>query len=157
MPDTTLSLVTSHASQQRAGRVTLLERKTALDALAEITAQARSGEGRLVLVEGEAGFAYTNLHELHYGSRDYAQADPYFHDGVAYCEDHDLGTYLNCLRGVRTASLDRLGRWDESAAIAEAVIASAASPVNRMIPMTAWPWSRPAATREMCGRTWMPR
>jgi len=87
-------------------------------------------------VEYEAGFAYTNLHELHCGSRDYAQADPYFHDGVAYCEDHDLGTYLNCLRGVRTASLERLGRWDESAGIAETVIASAASPVNRMIPMT---------------------
>jgi hypothetical protein len=45
MPDTTLSLVKSHASQQRTGRVTLLERKTALDALAEIAVQAGSGEG----------------------------------------------------------------------------------------------------------------
>jgi DNA-binding NarL/FixJ family response regulator len=40
------------------------------------------------------------------------------------------------LRGVRTSALERLGRWDESAGIAEAVIASVASPVNRMIPMT---------------------
>ena len=87
-------------------------------------------------IENEAGFAYTNLHELHCGNRDYAKADPYFHDGVAYCEDHDLGTYYNCLRGVRTSSLERLGRWEESAGIAEAVIASVASPVNRMIPMT---------------------
>jgi DNA-binding CsgD family transcriptional regulator/tetratricopeptide (TPR) repeat protein len=87
-------------------------------------------------VENEAGFAYTNLHEQHCGNRDYAKADPYFHDGVAYCEDHDLGTYYNCLRGVRTSSLERLGRWDESAGIAEAVLASVASPVNRMIPMT---------------------
>jgi DNA-binding CsgD family transcriptional regulator len=87
-------------------------------------------------IEYEAGFAYTNLHELHCGNRDYAKADPYFHDGVAYCEDHDLGTYCNCLRGVRTSSLERLGRWDESAGIAEVVIASVASPVNRMIPMT---------------------
>jgi predicted ATPase len=55
MPDTTFSLVTSHASQQRSGRVTLLERKTALDVLAELAGQARSGEGRLVLLEGEAG------------------------------------------------------------------------------------------------------
>ena len=67
-------------------------------------------------IENEAGFAYTNLHELHCGNRDYAKADPYFHDGVAYCEDHDLGTYDNCLRGVRTSALERLGRWDESAA-----------------------------------------
>src|ERR1700729_952201 len=63
MPDTTLSLVKSHASQQRTGRVTLLERKTALDALAEIAAQARSGEGRLVLPEGEAGVGKSTLLE----------------------------------------------------------------------------------------------
>ena len=67
-------------------------------------------------IEYEAGFAYTNLHELHCANRDYAKADPYFHDGVAYCEDHDLGTYHNCLRGVRTSTLERLGRWDESVA-----------------------------------------
>ena len=32
-------------------------------------------------IEYEAGFAYTNLHELHCANRDYAKADPYFHDG----------------------------------------------------------------------------
>ena len=53
----------SHASQHRTGRVTLLERKTALDALAEIAAQARGGEGRLVLVEGEAGVGKSALLE----------------------------------------------------------------------------------------------
>jgi hypothetical protein len=63
MPDTALSLVTSDASQQRTGRVTLLERKTALDALTEIAEQAHSGEGRLVLVEGEAGVGKSALLE----------------------------------------------------------------------------------------------
>jgi DNA-binding CsgD family transcriptional regulator/tetratricopeptide (TPR) repeat protein len=87
-------------------------------------------------IEYEAGFAYTNLHELHCANRDYAKSDPYFYDGVAHCEDHDLGTYYTCLRGVRTSTLERLGRWDESVGIAEAVVASVASPVNRMIPMT---------------------
>ena len=84
----------------------------------------------------EAGFAYTNLHELNCANREYAKADPYFHDGVAHCEDHDLLVYYTCLRGVRTSSLERLGRWDESVRIAEAILASVASPVNRMIPMT---------------------
>ncbi len=102
-------------------------------------------------IENEAGFAYTNLHELHCGNRDYAKADPYFHDGVAYCEDHDLGTYDNCLRGVRTSALERLGRWDESAGIAEAVIASVASPVNRMIPMTSLAM---VAARRDAGSVW---
>jgi DNA-binding CsgD family transcriptional regulator/tetratricopeptide (TPR) repeat protein len=84
----------------------------------------------------EAGFAYTNLHELHCASRDYGRADPYYCDGVAYCEDRDLLTFQTCLRGVRTASLERLGRWDESVRLAEAVLAVISSPVNRMIPMT---------------------
>jgi DNA-binding CsgD family transcriptional regulator/tetratricopeptide (TPR) repeat protein len=84
----------------------------------------------------EAGLAYTNLHELHCASRDYGRADPYYCDGVAFCEDHDLLTYYTCLRGVRSASLERLGRWDESAQLAEAVLAVITSPVNRMIPMT---------------------
>jgi DNA-binding CsgD family transcriptional regulator len=102
-------------------------------------------------IDYEAGFAYTNLHELHCGNRDYARADPYFHDGVAYCEDHDLGTYHNCLRGVRTSTLERLGRWDESAAIAETVIACVASPVNRMIPMTSLAM---VAARRDAGSVW---
>src|ERR1700722_18409242 len=63
MPDTAFSLVTSHVSKQRTGRVTLLERKTPLDALAEMAGQARSGDGRLVLLEGEAGVGKSTLLE----------------------------------------------------------------------------------------------
>jgi DNA-binding CsgD family transcriptional regulator len=87
-------------------------------------------------VEYEAGYAYVNLHELHCSNRDYARAEPYFDDGLAYCEDHELATYYTCLRGERGASLERLGRWDESAAIAEAILATVASPINRMFPLT---------------------
>jgi DNA-binding CsgD family transcriptional regulator/tetratricopeptide (TPR) repeat protein len=87
-------------------------------------------------LQNEAGFAYTNLHELNCAERAYAKADSYYHDGVAYCEDRDLLTYCTCLRGVRTSSLERLGRWDESTRLAEAVLAAVTSPVNRMIPMT---------------------
>jgi DNA-binding NarL/FixJ family response regulator/tetratricopeptide (TPR) repeat protein len=102
-------------------------------------------------IDYEVGFVYVNLHELHCADRDYVRADPYFHDGVAYCEDHDLGTYYNCLRGVRTSTLERLGRWDESVGIAEAVLASAASPVNRMIPMTS---RAMIAARRDAGSVW---
>src|ERR1017187_10937105 len=63
MPDPALSLVKSHASHQRTDRVTLLERSTALDPLAEFAGQARSGEGRLVLLEGEAGVGKSSLLE----------------------------------------------------------------------------------------------
>lgn len=84
----------------------------------------------------EAGFAYTNLHELNCGSRRYAQSEQYYLEGVAYCEEHDLGAYLCCLQGVRTATLDRLGRWDESVMLSGVVLQRVlASPVNRMIPL----------------------
>src|SRR5437763_16909893 len=54
MPDSRLSLVESRAPEQHIDRVALVERKTALDALAEFAGQARSGEGRLVLLGGRA-------------------------------------------------------------------------------------------------------
>src|SRR5580698_507746 len=63
MPDTPFSLVTADASQQRAERVTLLERKAPLDTLAEIAGHARGGDGQLVLVEGEAGVGKSALLE----------------------------------------------------------------------------------------------
>ncbi len=84
----------------------------------------------------EAGYAYTNLHELSCGSRRYAESGQYYRDGAAYCEEHDLGIYLCCLQGVRTATLDRLGRWDEAVMLSGVVLRRMlASPVNRMIPL----------------------
>src|SRR3984957_9418779 len=63
MRETPLSLVSPVASPQRAGRVTLLERQGPLDALAQFAANARGGEGQLVLVEGEAGVGKSALLE----------------------------------------------------------------------------------------------
>jgi DNA-binding CsgD family transcriptional regulator/tetratricopeptide (TPR) repeat protein len=84
----------------------------------------------------EAGHAYTNLHELSCSSRRYAESGPYYLDGVAFCEEHDLGTYLCCLQGVRTATLERLGRWDEAVALSGTVLRRVlAAPVNRMTPI----------------------
>jgi DNA-binding CsgD family transcriptional regulator/tetratricopeptide (TPR) repeat protein len=84
----------------------------------------------------EAGHAYTNLHELNCASRRYAESERYYLAGVAYCEEHDIGVYLTCLQGVRTAALERLGRWDESVALAGVVLRRVlSSPVNRMIPL----------------------
>ncbi len=63
MPDTALSLVKSRASLRHTRRVTLLERKAALDALSQVAADARRGEGRLLLLEGEAGVGKSTLVE----------------------------------------------------------------------------------------------
>jgi DNA-binding CsgD family transcriptional regulator len=56
---------------------------------------------------------------------------------VAYCDEHDIGTFGICLRGERTGTLVMLGRWDESAALSrELLTRSQASPVNRISPLT---------------------
>ena len=98
---------------------------------------ARRWPSRLTTARSpEAGYAYTNLHELNCASRRYAESGQYYLDGAAYCEEHDLGIYLCCLQGVRTATLDRLGRWDEAVTLSRAVLRRVlASPVNRMIPL----------------------
>jgi DNA-binding CsgD family transcriptional regulator/tetratricopeptide (TPR) repeat protein len=86
----------------------------------------------------EAGFAYTNLHEMNCTSRRFAESERYYLAGVAYCEEHDIGVYLCCLQGVRTATLERLGRWDESVTLSGVVLRRIlSSPVNRMIPLGA--------------------
>ena len=83
----------------------------------------------------EAGLTYVNLHEMNCGERRYAASEPYYLAGVDHCEEHDLGVYLCCLQGVRTATLERLGRWDEAVALGEVVLARVvSSPINRMIP-----------------------
>ena len=38
-------------------------------------------------------------------------------EGTAYCDEHDIGTYGICLRGERTGTLEKTGRWEESAAL----------------------------------------
>lgn len=83
----------------------------------------------------EAGHTYTNLHEINCAERRYAASEPHYLAGITHCEEQDLGVYLTCLQGVRTTTLDRLGRWDEAVALAEVVLARmVSSPVNRMFP-----------------------
>jgi DNA-binding CsgD family transcriptional regulator/tetratricopeptide (TPR) repeat protein len=84
----------------------------------------------------EAGYAYTNLHEMSCASRRFAESERYYLAGAAYCEEHDIGVYLCCLQGVRTATLERLGRWDESVALGAVVLRRMlSSPINRMVPL----------------------
>ena len=60
----------------------------------------------------------------------FPEAERFWRDGIAYCDEHDITTYSTCLRGHRAVALLDVGRWDEAAAIAERVLATEASPVN---------------------------
>ncbi len=88
-------------------------------------------------LQEQAGRAFANLHVLYCSELRFTEAEPYFADGVAYCDESDIGTFGICLRGEHTATLEMLGRWDESAALSrELLTRSGASPVNRITPLT---------------------
>jgi DNA-binding CsgD family transcriptional regulator/tetratricopeptide (TPR) repeat protein len=87
-------------------------------------------------MQAQAGRAFANLHVLYCSELRYTEAEPYFNRGVAYCDEHDIGTFGICLRGEHTGTLEMLGRWDESAALSRELLTQRqASPVNRINPL----------------------
>ena len=86
--------------------------------------------GRL---QAQAGRAYANMHANYCQQLRFDEADRCFAEAVAYCDEHDIGTYGTCLRGERTGMLEKMGRWDESASLCvELLTGSGASPINRI-------------------------
>ena len=68
-------------------------------------------------LDDQAGQAFSNLHGSYVDQRRFAEAERCFIDGVAYCDEHDLGSSAAFLRGERAAALERTGRWDEAVAL----------------------------------------
>ena len=64
-------------------------------------------------LQEQAGRAFSNLCSVHGGMRQFAAAERYFTEGVAYCDEHDLANYATYLRGEHARALERTGRWDE--------------------------------------------
>ncbi|HEX9066246.1 MAG TPA: AAA family ATPase [Streptosporangiaceae bacterium] len=84
---------------------------------------------------GQAGRAFTNLYTCLSVRCQFAEADAVFADGIEFCEDRDISTYAACLRGERTAVLERTGRWAEAVQVATAMLARrGASPINLLSP-----------------------
>jgi DNA-binding CsgD family transcriptional regulator/tetratricopeptide (TPR) repeat protein len=87
-------------------------------------------------LDKEAARAFTNLYCCYADERRFAEAERYFTDGVAYCDEHDVGSHAAFLRGERTAALERTGRWDEAVALSTELLASAGlSPLYRLLPL----------------------
>ena len=87
-------------------------------------------------LEEQAGRAFANFYTAYCGLRRFAEAERYFVDGLAYCDEHDIATFTTCLRGERTGHLEKIGRWDEAVSLSEELLRHAgASPVNRINPL----------------------
>jgi len=86
--------------------------------------------------EEQAGRACANLHAVLAGEYRLAEAERCFAEAIAYCEEHDMATYGTCLRGERTHTLGKLGRWDEAESQCLDILQRQdLSPVNRLNPL----------------------
>ena len=87
-------------------------------------------------LDEQAGRAYANLYSLYVEDLKIPEGESIYVDGLAYCDDHDIATFLTCLQGERTHVLERLGRWDQAAALAAGLLEQhGPSPVNRLNPL----------------------
>jgi tetratricopeptide (TPR) repeat protein len=93
---------------------------------------------QIALAEGlraETGRAYCNIHAMHCDQRRYADADRYYSEGIAYCDEHDMATFGTFLRSNQTGALEKRGRWDEALAMSREILDRAApSPIIRLCP-----------------------
>jgi len=87
--------------------------------------------------EAQVARAYVNLYACYGAERDWAVAERYFTEGIAYCDDHDISTYSVFLRSDRAGALERTGRWDEAVAICRELLSPGGpSPNIRLCPLT---------------------
>jgi DNA-binding CsgD family transcriptional regulator/tetratricopeptide (TPR) repeat protein len=86
--------------------------------------------------EAQVGRAYVNTYAMYIDEKDFAGGEAYYTDGVAYCDEHDLTSYLIFLHSQRTNMLEKTGRWDEAVATAgELLITGGPSPGIRLCPL----------------------
>src|ERR1700760_4881591 len=84
------------------------------------------------------GRAYANFFANYVADRDFAPAERYFTDGVAWCDDRDLASLATFIRGERASMLVRTGRWDEATAVAGDLLGRGGpSSGTRLGPLTA--------------------
>ena len=85
----------------------------------------------------QAARAYSNLCGIHADKREFAEAERYLAEGIAYCDEHDLTTYAFCLRGSQSSMLECTGRWDQAIALSTEILVKAdPSPANRLCALT---------------------
>ena len=80
----------------------------------------------------QAGRAYTNFAEISTVDRDFAMAERYRTEGLAYCEDRDMDVYVACLVGNLVLCGEITGNWDEAMERGNALLMRVASPINRI-------------------------
>ncbi|HLI52668.1 MAG TPA: response regulator transcription factor, partial [Thermomicrobiaceae bacterium] len=84
--------------------------------------------------EEHAARGYANLAIYAVGDRQFARAEGYLRDGLAYCGEHDLGPWEMFLLWVRARARLDLGNWDRASEDAATVLSITWMPVTNRIP-----------------------
>ncbi len=83
-----------------------------------------------------AGRAYSSLQEATHHLNMFEDSERYYAEGMAYCEDREIGVFALCLLGWRACALLLTGRWDEAAdGCARMLDQQGISPVNQVNPL----------------------
>ena len=86
--------------------------------------------------EEQAGRAFARTYMWYCEDLRPEEAERCYGDALAYCEEHDIGTFVVCLQGQRTAVLEQNGRWDECISLGHALLDQhRLSPWNRLRPL----------------------
>jgi DNA-binding CsgD family transcriptional regulator/tetratricopeptide (TPR) repeat protein len=86
--------------------------------------------------EVQAGRAFANMYMMYSTDLRHDEGEQCYTRALAYCEEHEIGTYGVCLQGERTRVWEKLGRWNESAALSHVLLHQhTLSPVNRLNPL----------------------
>jgi DNA-binding CsgD family transcriptional regulator/tetratricopeptide (TPR) repeat protein len=83
-------------------------------------------------MQQQVGLTYANLTEYYTTDFRFAVAEPVFAEALTYCDEHDVSTFGNCVRGAHALALLDQGRWDEALRVAHEILAKRASPINRL-------------------------
>ena len=85
-------------------------------------------------VHQQAARVYANLALMLSDSKQLAAAEACVIEGMAFCEEHDIATFGLHLRAILGELLFTTGRWDEALAVCQRMLATGASPRNRITP-----------------------
>jgi DNA-binding CsgD family transcriptional regulator/tetratricopeptide (TPR) repeat protein len=86
--------------------------------------------------EEQAGRAFASAYMMYGDELRFSEAEQSYGEALAYCEEHDIGTFAVCLQGQRTAILEHSGRWDECLSLGHALLElHTLSPWNRLRPL----------------------
>jgi DNA-binding CsgD family transcriptional regulator/tetratricopeptide (TPR) repeat protein len=86
--------------------------------------------------EEQAGRAFASAYMMYSDELRFEEAERSYADALAYCDEHDIGTFAVCLQGQRTAVLEQRGDWDECLSLGHALVDQhSLSPWNRLRPL----------------------